>query len=306
MKRPCAVVRDLLPLYAEGMLEPETEELVRAHMEDCGECRERLSGMRAEAAAPAEAAGPLKALRKELLRRRWFTAAAAGLMVFVALFAYFHHANEARLIPWEDGLIRVLGVEARAWGEIFGGEALPGDGDEAEDALVLRVPGRLGYEETAFTDDDGARTVILQAWGRGSWDRIASGDEHELLLHPVPDRLIYDGGGRQELLWGEPMDGGAEILPRLALTYYLLIAAIAAALTGVLWLILRERRSGGILRQLFFAPLAWIAAHLLIKGTRAETFFMGRDVAAILLTAAALYALFTLLWQLLPRRSKAV
>ena len=32
MKIPCSVIRDLLPLYAEKMVEPETENLVAEHL----------------------------------------------------------------------------------------------------------------------------------------------------------------------------------------------------------------------------------------------------------------------------------
>ena len=86
------------------------------------------------------------------------------------------------------------------------------------------------------------------------------------------------------------------MLPRLALTYYLLIALALAAVSGLAWFILRKRRSGAIARQLFFAPAAWVIAHFLIKGTKAASFFIGRDLIGILVMAAAVYALLTLVW----------
>ena len=43
MNLPCAVVRDLLPLYAEKMTEPETQKLMEEHLESCPDCREELS-----------------------------------------------------------------------------------------------------------------------------------------------------------------------------------------------------------------------------------------------------------------------
>ena len=38
MKLPCAVVRDLLPLFAEKMTEPETQSLIEEHLKECPEC----------------------------------------------------------------------------------------------------------------------------------------------------------------------------------------------------------------------------------------------------------------------------
>ena len=32
---PCAVVRDLLPIYVEGLTEPETNAAVEAHLKTC-------------------------------------------------------------------------------------------------------------------------------------------------------------------------------------------------------------------------------------------------------------------------------
>ena len=43
MNIPCSVIRDLLPLYAEKMVESETENLVNEHLTDCSDCRKKLS-----------------------------------------------------------------------------------------------------------------------------------------------------------------------------------------------------------------------------------------------------------------------
>lgn len=46
MKTPCNVIRDLLPLYQDGVCSSESRQLVEAHMEECPQCRaewERMS-----------------------------------------------------------------------------------------------------------------------------------------------------------------------------------------------------------------------------------------------------------------------
>lgn len=43
MKTECCLIRDLLPLYAEDIVSEETAEIVKAHLEDCPECKEELS-----------------------------------------------------------------------------------------------------------------------------------------------------------------------------------------------------------------------------------------------------------------------
>ena len=37
-KLPCYIVKDLLPLYADDLLSPESEQDVRAHLGQCEEC----------------------------------------------------------------------------------------------------------------------------------------------------------------------------------------------------------------------------------------------------------------------------
>ena len=46
MKTPCNVIRDLLPLYQDGVCSPESRQLVAEHLEECETCRaewERMS-----------------------------------------------------------------------------------------------------------------------------------------------------------------------------------------------------------------------------------------------------------------------
>ena len=299
MKLPCAVVRDLLPLYAEKLTEAETRKLVDEHLENCAECRQRLADMDAESPAPVESAKPLIALKKEIRKRRWFSAVAAALVVFVVFFAFFCHETRMEPVPWQSGLIEVEGIEARTYGEVYEGAEASDTSESAVDVLVLRVDGRInGTSESVFIDDDGSRTLILQGWSSNHNVSTLAMDSHEMIFCPVPDRPIYTAGSQQMLLWGKPMNGGVEILPRLALGFYVIIAAGSALVFGIIWFLLRRQHHSWIPRQLFFAPASYATAHLLIMGIRTESFFMERDFLSILLSAAALYALVSLVWQL--------
>ena len=44
MKHECSIVRDLLPLYAEGMLSQESTAFVKEHLESCDDCRAAYHG----------------------------------------------------------------------------------------------------------------------------------------------------------------------------------------------------------------------------------------------------------------------
>ena len=304
MKLPCAVARDLLPLYAEDMVEQETKTLMDEHLKACDDCRRRLSEMNVPAETPVDTAKPLQNLKKQLRRKRLYAAALAALCVFVGVYTYFFRVMAIELIPWQDGLIEVVGVKA------FHPNAGDDEGDaakRADEGLVLKVNSIVnGFEEHIVLDDDGTQTLLIQALSTNqASDRLAQ-SYYESNIFPVPDRLIYGLEQPQTLLWGTPLKGGVEILPRLALAYYLLFALAAAGVCGLIWMILRKRKSSWIPRQLFFAPVAYIASHLLLKGFKTTSFSMEQDFLSILLVALAVYALLTIAWQmLLTRRREA-
>lgn len=45
MNKECSIVTDLLPLYSEDMLKPETKEFVEEHLRSCAACQKELEEM---------------------------------------------------------------------------------------------------------------------------------------------------------------------------------------------------------------------------------------------------------------------
>lgn len=314
MKLPCAVTRDLLPLYAENMVEQETKVLIEEHLNECEDCRKKLSEMNAPAENPIDTAKPLQNLKKQIRKKRLYAAALAALCVFVGVYTYFFRVIAIQILPWQDGLIQVEGVETVTPDQRFGVtyQTLQGEAEEeitpqnyTGEALILQVNSIVnGFQEHIVVDDDGTHTLILQAISTNHHSGDLQKSYYEYTIIPVPDRLIYGLQQPQTLLWGSPMKGGVEILPRLALAYYLMIALVAAGVCGLIWGILRNWTYSWILRQLFFAPISYILSHLLLKGMKTTSFFMDRDFLSILLVALAIYALFTIAWQMFLERRK--
>ena len=319
MKLPCAVTRDLLPLYAENMVEPETKVLIEEHLNECDDCKKKLSEMNAPAENPVDTVKPLQNLKKQIRKKRLYTAALAALIVFVGVYTHFFRTMAIQLIPWQDGLIEIVGVktyqpeDAAADGrDTETGESVaplpataPYTAKHTDEGLVLNVNSIVnGFEEHIVVDDDGTHTLFIQALSSNRHSDNLAQSYYESTFFPVPDRLIYGLQQPQTLLWGKPMEGGLEILPRLALAYYLLIAFAAAGVCGLIWGILRKRKNSWIMRQLFFAPISYIQSHLLLKGMKTTSFFMERDFFSILLVALAVYASFTIAWQMFLTRKK--
>lgn len=317
MKLPCAVTRDLLPLYAENMVEEETKELIHQHLAECSECRKRLSELDQDTAAPVDTAKPLQSLKKEIRKRRWYAAVLAALCVFIGVYAYFFHATSMRFVPWQEGLIEVAGIKTLPSADENvdpAPEAKENDPTptapplscaNADEALILNVSSFInGFQEHVFVDDNGTTTVLMQAISTNPLPENPSHIYYEHTLIPVPDRLIYGFEQPQTLLWGPPLEGGTEVLPRLALAYYLMIAAAAAGVCGLAWAVGRKWKYGWVLRQLLFAPVSYILSHLLLKGLKTTSFFLEQDLLSILLVTLALYVLFSIAWQVFRIRRK--
>ena len=94
MKNECSIVRDLLPLYAEGMLSEDSAAFVKEHLDTCEECRALSAGE--EPSAPTDAdteqrtgeVGVLRTLKKKLRKQTWcaiFITAAVVLLVTLML-----------------------------------------------------------------------------------------------------------------------------------------------------------------------------------------------------------------------------
>lgn len=100
MKTPCNVIRDLLPLYHDGICSPESRQLVDEHMAECTDCRAELERMNAplptahpqveertvvEAASSAWKRGRRRAFSKGFVLAAVLVALVCGL---VALWAW--------------------------------------------------------------------------------------------------------------------------------------------------------------------------------------------------------------------------
>ena len=306
MNLPCGLIKDLLPLYAEQMTGEETNAAVREHLETCPDCRTVLEELGKTEPAPKESVHAMQTLKKGLRARRWRAAALAALMVFLPLFALSTRSGTKEYLPYSDGLVTVEGV---------------GPGEDGEDALYLSYnsPVKGLQYQMAEDPDTGERTLFIMGYDYvnkeyliehdpetgekslriGTVHVTAPDQRHEAVFVPVPDRVIYGYGGEQVLLYGEPMNGGMEILPRLVLSYYIVIALALAVVLGAATLLLRRKKAGPVLRQLFLAPLSYLLGHLLVKGVHTVSLDLPRELVQILMAAAAAYGLLSLGWQAL-------
>ncbi len=93
MKLPCEMIRDLLPLYYDGVCSQVSKTMVAEHLETCEACANTLHALDAQMQMPkleTDEAKPLKTIRTKWRRKNRRTGILLGIALFVAtLYAWF-------------------------------------------------------------------------------------------------------------------------------------------------------------------------------------------------------------------------
>lgn len=113
----CEVIRDLLPLYADGVASGESRKLVQEHLETCPACREELDKLRAPVSVPQEEDKEqeirerLQQSVKELKRARRIKLAAGFAVLATLVLSCLWYTRPQRFIdvvgPWDFTKISV-------------------------------------------------------------------------------------------------------------------------------------------------------------------------------------------------------
>ena len=93
MKTECSIVRDLLPLHVEDMVNPETAQYIKSHLAECPECQaeleslkegEGLAAIEKKPTADIEDSKPFKKIMKRM-NRQFYSIAYAALIFLIFL-----------------------------------------------------------------------------------------------------------------------------------------------------------------------------------------------------------------------------
>ena len=329
--KECGIVRDLLPLYQEGLLHRGSVELVEEHLKTCPDCRaerealgpERVCGIardllpleregllspdsveflaehrktcpdcRAEQARQAEGEqAGREAPRLESLRRKLRQQRRRTALLAVCLALALATGLFARL------------TERHYFSDPKGVIGVVTEGGEK----VLRfADGATGAEVSYQKAEGGGSAVFLSVWWT-EWDRLFGNTLSEM---PAPlGSAVYfspNNGSDDILLWGRDQapGGGIITLPWLALGSYAVLALATLAVLGIAAFALRRRRSGPWLRAAARIPAAYLLGELLVMGFHTVTYSLERDFCLILVTALFLYPALWLGGELWAQRQR--
>ena len=295
MNTECSIVRDLLPLYAEDMVSDDTKKFIESHLDTCEECRKVLDGMKEPAPVSngeSESDMPLRKIRGDIRRKK------RGLILLTVLLSMILiiSAMSALTVPayygYTDNLITVTENDNQTITLTFR-EDVPYHNCE-----VMNDPdGQIIYTVSAYSN---ALNKLFPSTSRTAPVTIPTGGQNILVYYTANDGsdsvLLYNGTGKA-------VDFGMVVLPRLAMGYYIIIAAVALAVLVILKIVMRNsEKAGKILNILIPIPAAFIISHILVSGFRTETYSMVRDFFITVLMSFPVYAAIETMGTLIRRK----
>lgn len=192
-KIPCAVIKDLLPSYAEDLTSPETCELVREHLQECPDCQSVYEAMHGE--IPPETEGDCgiaadsseidylkkvrNAGRKKIIASVLTVLLLAGGAVFAKVYLYgspiddFHmtvssQCAEASTETGESGESEDFMIFS-CWIEGTRGQAFTHykirETDEGKEVVLYAAPASIFHKETTmqiWIPEDSAESITIK------------------------------------------------------------------------------------------------------------------------------------------------
>lgn len=334
MNKDCSIVQDLLPLYAEDMLREGTKEYVDGHLAQCEACRAELAALKADVPSAPVNAQPLRALKKQLQRKKLTAVLLAVTLALTLAAAGFAYLTAPQYLPYSETEWTV----ARADGAVTA-EGLA-DLSGVESISVNLLTPVSGAKVTSTQEPDSGKTVyFITAWRtpldtwRGAFDEAKDApsatntaermqreaDTLQGALGKVESaRTLFTldtencaavyyspNNGQDDVLLCGSMDGGIISMPRLALGYYVLLSLALLIPLSIAFFLYRRKKAGKALGHLALIPACYLTGHLLVKGFVTTSYQMQRDFSLIVLTGALLYAAILLAGDLLRQRRAA-
>lgn len=198
MKLFCDVIRDLLPLYADGVCSEESRRAVEAHLAECETCRGLLTAMEETSGAErsdgadleAQRAASFRRVKKKLLWRQVLTVCAVLILLAGAAFAAVRGLKGSVQEVVYDGNLSVSMVDGDLMGRLWG--------SRDSNVKIKRV---------TATEAGAEKQYLFFTVSETKWDALTTHSEvfSEYLLCPAEkgaaeiDRVYYRTGDNTDL-----------------------------------------------------------------------------------------------------------
>lgn len=281
MRNECNIIRDLLPLYAENMVSSDTAVFVEEHLKNCEACRKEYERTKEpQHTQEISGAAPLLKLRKKMKVKRIQTIALTTVFVITLLVSAFAVLDAPIYFPYSEELITA---------EPVGDSGLCITFDKAV----------TDFDYTIYLDPDGGNFYYcdIEAW-TSLWDKWFSRENGALSAiifprepYPITAEYLSNDGSENVCVYGNNgIDRGIP-LPRLSLGYYLILAAAALVVLGIVWLLTRKNAELCVwIERMGLYPVAYIVSHCIVSGINCASYSLTRDFSLIIFISILLYS----------------
>lgn len=151
-KISCNIIKDILPLYLDGVVSDDTKKIVEEHLKECDQCRNEAMKLKQDVVLPASKSVRLaetevvKGLKRKLFRKK-FLISAVSVIITIAILAgiYSYMVMTETCVPYNSGKVQIE-EENGALYVVYEGDDL--GGTVSFDPMKVNVDGE---EETVFS-----------------------------------------------------------------------------------------------------------------------------------------------------------
>ena len=279
MGKKCSIIGDILPLYVENMVSPDTKVFVEEHLADCNECRTKLEQLQSPPAPVPIDAIPLKKIREKLMLKGIQTILFTAALVLAIAVSVFSIITSPQFYPYSPDLVQV--------------------NENQEGTLTITFDGSVtGYNYTTDRDKEtGTETYWISAWNT-VWDKhFADRSEQNMIITPssLTDTKVYyaqNNGSEDILIYGLSAEDnvGSTTLPRLYLTQYFVLVIFSLIILALSRFLFRKKDIVKLwLDRMIPLPIAYIISHICTKGLSFKSYSAQRDLSVLILVTILLY-----------------
>lgn len=220
-KISCNIIKDILPLYLDGVVSDDTRQMVEEHLRTCDQCREEAVTLKQDVVLPASKSVRLaetkvvKGLKRKLFRKK-FLISAVSVIITIAILAgiYSYMVMTETCVPYNSGKVQIE-EENGALYVVYEGDDL--GGTVSFDPMKVNVDGEeetvfsfycyttlwSEYVETLFDDKtEQTRKKLMYVGEEDEIDRIYYGQfDSDDPLTPDYDYASVLAGPDMEVVW---------------------------------------------------------------------------------------------------------
>lgn len=267
----CNIIKDLIPLYKEGISSKESKELVEEHIKTCKSCRDYYQSLNDDEVTNNQ---PLEFVSQSIEKNKKNRSRMIGSLVFSVLLIVFSFLTNPRQIDYDKELIKSSSTDDKIIYEF------------RDDVTRIYADESIGGEYGNTLYIDGSYSYL---------DRILGGEKQVLTLNKKDYNVIlYNNNGNKaaKVMYdpnGYTTNSGSLSLPRLIFASYAKLAILLFLLGLILSFTIFRKWDKFKKIRLVTLPLSYVIGTFLIKGYDLASFHPVRDLIFILITALAIY-----------------